>query len=270
MVDLDAYFARIGYAGERRATLDTLHALVARHTEVIAFENLDPLRGQPVRLDAASLSHKLVTERRGGYCFEHNLLFGHVLEALGFEVTGLAARVLSNRPDDTPPARTHMLLHLGCGGTRFVADVGFGGLTPTAPLRFAPGIEQATPHEPFRLLESGAEFTLQAKVAGSWKSLYRFDLQPQLLVDHEVINWYLSNHPDSRFVNNLIAARAARDRRYALLNTELNVYRLDGTTERFRLAGPKAVRAALEEHFLIRLPLGPALDAALERVLAGR
>jgi N-hydroxyarylamine O-acetyltransferase len=234
MIDLDAYFTRIGYAGERHATLETLHALVTRHTEVIAFENLDPLRGQPVRLDATALGRKLVTERRGGYCFEHNLLFGHVLQALGFEVTGLAARVLSNRPDDAPPARTHMLLQLACDGMRFIADVGFGGVTPTAPLRFEPGIEQATPHEPFRLLESGAEFTLQARIAGGWKSLYRFDLQPQLLVDHEVINWYLSNHPASRFVNNLIAARPARDRRYALLNNELNVYWLDGTTERYR------------------------------------
>jgi N-hydroxyarylamine O-acetyltransferase len=268
MIDLDAYFSRIGYAGERTATLDTLRAIVVRHSEAIAFENLDPLRGRPVHLDAASLSHKLVEERRGGYCFEQNLLLSYVLESLGFDVTGLAARVLWNRPDDATMARTHMLLQLRIGGTSYVADVGFGGLTPTAPLRLAPGIEQATPHEPFRLVESGAEFILQARVADGWKSLYRFDLQPQLPVDYQLTNWYVSNHPESRFVTHLVAARPARDRRYALLDDELSVYCLDGTTERHRLAGVREIRTALEEHFLIQLPSGPELDAALERVQA--
>jgi len=269
MIDLDAYFDRIGYAGERTATLDTLRAIVVRHTEAIAFENLDPLRGQPVHLDPTSLERKLVTERRGGYCFEQNLLLRHVLEALGFPVIGLAARVLWNTPDNAALPRTHMALHLDVGGTIYIVDVGFGGLTLTAPLRLEPGIEQATPHEPFRLVESSREFTLQTKIAGGWKSLYRFDLQPQLLADYEVINWYLSNHPSSRFVTNLMAARPTRDRRYALFNNHLNVYRLDGTSEHYNLASVSAIRAALEEHFLIQPPAGPRLDALLERMLAG-
>jgi N-hydroxyarylamine O-acetyltransferase len=270
MIDLHAYLDRIGYSGEPKATLETLHAIVLGHTSAIAFENLDPLRGHPVLLDADSLFRKLVTERRGGYCFEQNLLLGHVLEALGFKVTALAARVLWNQPEGAVRPRTHTLLQLAVGTESYLADVGFGGLTPTAPLHFTPGIEQATPHDHFRLMQSGGEFVIQARIAESWKSMYCFDLQPQFLVDHEVVNWYVSTHPASRFVTQLIAARPARDRRYALLNDQLSVYHLDGTTEQYRLAGVREVRAALEEHFLIKLPPARDLDVALERVLGHR
>src|SRR5262249_15051302 len=86
-IDLNAYFDRIGYSGARTPTLDTLRAVVLRHTEAIPFENLDPLLRRPVRLDAASLQRKLVRDGRGGYCFEHNLLLRHALEGLGFAVT---------------------------------------------------------------------------------------------------------------------------------------------------------------------------------------
>ena len=266
--DLDAYFERIGYTGPRSATIDTLEAIHARHPQAIPFENLNPLLHWPVRLDAASLQQKLVREGRGGYCFEQNLLLYHALRSLGFEVSGLAARVLWNAPEGAAVrARSHMLLLVDLDGP-FVADVGFGGLTLTGPLRLVPDIEQATPHEPCRLIRAGDAFVTQAHVGGVWKALYRFDLQEQLLPDYEVTNWYLSNHPDSQFVTGLIAARPDRDRRYALRNNELAVHHVNGQTERRVLASAAGVRAALEDVFRLTLPDGPELDAALERLIA--
>jgi N-hydroxyarylamine O-acetyltransferase len=266
--DIDAYFARIGYTGPRGPTLDTLEAIHARHPQAIPFENLNPLLGWPVRLDAASLQQKLVRDGRGGYCFEQNLLLYHALRAIGFEVTGLAARVLWNVPEGVVRARTHMLLLVAVGGRPYVADVGFGGLTLTAPLRFETGIEQATPHEPFRLIAAGDAFLMQAYVGGEWKPLYRFDRQEQLLPDYEVTNWHLSNHPESQFVTGLIAARADSDRRYTLRNNELMVHYLDGRSERRVLTSAAALRAALTDAFRLTLPAGPELDAALEGVVA--
>ena len=99
-IDLDAYFRRIGYSGGAAADLHTLDALLRLHPQVIAFENLDPLLNVSPRLDAASLEHKLVRSGRGGYCYEQNLLFMHVLKALGFSVHGLGARVLWGAADD--------------------------------------------------------------------------------------------------------------------------------------------------------------------------
>jgi N-hydroxyarylamine O-acetyltransferase len=266
--DLDAYFERIGYSGSRDATLDTLEAIHARHPQTIPFENLNPLLGLPVRLDPASLQQKLVRERRGGYCFEQNFLLYHALQRVGFQVRGLAARVLWNVPDGVIGARSHMLLRVDLESGPYVADVGFGGLTLTAPLRLEADVEQATPHEPFRLVRTGEAFVMQAHIGGGWKALYRFDLQEQLLPDYEVTNWYLSNHPDSRFVTGLIAARADRDRRYALFNNALAVHHVTGETDRRVLATAAALRAALEDAFQLTLPEGPELDAALERLIA--
>jgi N-hydroxyarylamine O-acetyltransferase len=265
-IDLDAYFERIRYSGERNATLETLSGIHARHAEAIAFENLNPLLRWPVRLDAGSLQRKLVDEGRGGYCFEQNLLLSHALEGLGFRVTGLAARVLWNAPEGAITPRTHMLLLIDLEGKHYVADVGFGGLTLTGPLRLEPDIEQATPHEPFRLIKVGSDFVMQAKIRGAWKALYRFDLQRQFLPDYELANWYLSHHPESRFVTGLMAARPAPDRRYALLDNELAVHHLNGTTERRVLKNAAELRATLADDFQLNLPEGPELDAVLERL----
>ncbi len=267
-IDLDAYCARIRHAGGRPATLETLRVLQARHTQSIAFENLDPLLGWPVRLDTASLQQKLVRDRRGGYCFEQNLLFGHVLRALGFRVIGLGGRVLWYAADDAVAARTHMLLRVDVDGVTWIVDAGFGVQTPTAPLRLEADIVQATPHEPYRLVRAGEDFLMQARIGGAWKTLYRFGLDEQLLPDYEITNWYLSNHPDSRFVTGLMVARPAPGRRYTLRDNELTARGPDGVGERRRLGSTAELRETLEGTFRLTLPRAPELDALLARIAA--
>ena len=267
-IDLDAYFKRIGYDGVRKTTLDTLRAIQLRHTETIAFENLNPLMGWPVLLDVESLQQKLVRDGRGGYCFEQNLLLKHALDTLGFRVTGLAARVLWNMPEGVVPPRSHMLLLVDLDGRRFIVDAGFGGVTLTGPLHLEADVEQATPHEPFRLVKTGDEFIEQVKIGGHWVSLYRFTLSEQLLPDYEVANWYLSTHPASRFVTGLLAARPAPDRRYGLLNNQLTVHHRNGGKDRRLITGVADMREILEGAFQIVLPDEPELDAVLTRLTA--
>lgn len=267
LIDLDAYCARIGYDGARTPTLATLRALHARHTQTIPFENLSPFTGETVVLDLPSLQDKLIRRRRGGYCFEHNLLFWQVLNEIGFGVSGLAARVRWNVPDNVVTARSHMLLLVNLQGESFIADVGFGGMTLTAPLRLETGVEQATPHEPFRLLRSGDVYTLETQLAEVWKPVYTFDLQPQHLADYEVTSWYLANHPQSHFVTGLIAARPEADRRYALHNNRYAVHHLDGDTERRLLTSLDELKSVLTGAFQIELPDTPDLDHRLQRLL---
>jgi N-hydroxyarylamine O-acetyltransferase len=267
MLDLDAYCQRIDYAGSREPTLATLRALQARHPLAIPFENLDSVAGIGVRLDLESLQAKLVQARRGGYCFEHNLLFAHVLTALGFQVTALAARVLWDRPTGEPGARTHMLLLVQLGEGEYLSDVGFGGLTPTAPLRLDPDIEQLTPHEPCRVVRRGREFVMEARVAAQWRPLYRFDLQPQQPIDIEQLNFYVAGHPESPMLGRLLAARAAPDRRFALRNGTLTVHHLTGEQEQRQMTNVAELRATLSDVFGVAVPAGATLDAALQRLL---
>jgi len=267
-VDVDAYFRRIGYEGPGNPDLDTLQSLQRRHALAIAFENLDPLLRRPVRLDPQSLADKLLRAGRGGYCFEQNRLLSTVLTELGFRVTDLAARVVWNAPEGAVRPRSHMLLRIDLEEGPFLADVGFGGLTLTEPLRLVVDLEQPTSHEPFRLLRTGEDFMMQALVRGTWTSLYRFDLQPQLLPDYEVANWYVSTHPESIFLNCLMAALPTPDGRLALLNGELTHYRLGRDPHKRTLRDSRELRRVLTESFGITLPEDPGLDAVLARMVA--
>ncbi len=267
-LDLDAYFRRIGYAGGRAATIDTLGALHLLHPQAIAFETLSPLVGWPVALDLAALQRKLVDGGRGGYCFEHNLLFSAVLRRLGFQVTWLAGRVLWGRDDDAQTTRSHMVLRIDLDGQSWIADVGFGARCLTAPLRLALDVAQQTPHEPFRLvLARDGALRLQVHIDDSWRPLYRFDLTEQFAIDYEVANYYLSTHPDSHFRHHLFAARSEPGRRYGLFDNQLSVHTIGGASEKRTLASLAEIRAVLAEQFRITLPHAPELDAALARLL---
>lgn len=266
-IDTDAYFRRIGYRGPHDATLETLRNIHFLHPQHIPFENLNPFLRIPVTLDLPTLQHKLIDGGRGGYCFEHNLLLKSVLESLGFKVKGLAARVRWNVPEGIVTARGHMVLLVETEGNSYIADVGFGGLTLTAPLPLQANVAQETPHEPFRFLKEDENFVLQAKIKGEWNPLYKFSLEEQFLPDYEVTNWYLSNYPNSHFVTGLIAARSTPDKRYALRNTNLSVHHLDGNTEKKALNSATEIKEVLTDIFKIRVPENHGLEQALERII---
>ena len=272
---LAAYFDRIGYSGPQQATSETLHALHRLHPQVIPFENLDTLLGRTPRLDLASVFAKLVSARRGGYCYEHNLLFRAVLDTLGFETTGLAARVLWNDPAGIMP-RTHMMLLVETPDNTWLADVGFGSMTLSAPLLFDTGREQATPHEPFRLdlIERG-DFLLQVKLGDTWRPIYRFDLEPQFPADYAMANHYVSTYPESIFVDHLIVARVMPGQRQTLFDTTLTQR---GDTESKReLTNAEGLRGVLQDTFGLVLADSDSdtrleteaggLDAVLERIV---
>lgn len=255
-MDLDAYLARLGRP-ER-----TLPALVAAHAATIPFENLDPLRGVTPRLDLEGLMAKLVHRGRGGYCFEHNTLLAHALEALGHSVRRLSARVVWNRPADFVATRSHMLLLVD---GQDIVDVGFGGLTLTGVLRLQTAEPQPTPHEDFRIVDGEEVRIMEANVRGTWQPLYHFDLQRQQPIDYEVANHYLSTHPNSHFRHGVTAARAIPEARYALRNTHLSIHRRDGSEQR-ELADVAELKEVLGDLFQITVPDDAALDAALGRL----
>jgi N-hydroxyarylamine O-acetyltransferase len=147
----------------------------------------------------------------------------------------------------------------------YIADVGFG-LSPTACLRLVPDIAQETPHESFRLLESGGHFTLQCQLKGEWTSFYLFDLQEQAPVDYQVANHYVSTWPTSHFVSSLIAARATADGRYGLRNNRLSMHRLDGVNEQRVLTSAAEISAVLRDLFGVVVPDEPAFAARLARL----
>ena len=253
MLDLPAYLRRIGYQGAVEPTRRVLEALHLAHATHIPFENLDILLGRPIALDLASLQAKLVARRRGGYCFEHNLLFAAVLREFGFEPVMLAARVRHRSTAILP--RTHMLLLVEAEGCRWLADVGFGGEGLLLPVPFDSGEETRHYAWSYRVIEEAriGNWVLQSHRSGGWVDLYAFSLEAQQAVDYEIANHYMSTHPDSRFVQTLTVQLPGTQRRMILRNRDLIDDRGDAVLER-RIESDEEFVSALQEYFGLDMP----------------
>ena len=261
--NLDAYLKRINYAGSIAPTLETLEMVHRLHPAAIAFENLNTLMGQPVRLQLSDLEQKLIFERRGGYCYEHNLLLKANLESMDFGVTGLGAGVLwGHDASYEPAALNHMALLVDVGGVPYLVDVGFGGQVMTAPLRLRADVEQEAGGETYRLSGGHPKWRLDTKLKGEWRPMYEFTLSPQTLDDYVAMN----DATMTTFGDFLLVTRAEGNKRSALFNARLNVHE-NGETQTRMLTSVLEIRDALTTVFGIELPVTDKLDPALEKAL---
>ncbi len=270
-VDLSAYFTRIGYSGATEPTLDVLHALQRLHTATIPFDGVDVFMGRTVDLAPAAVDAKLIAQGRGGYCYEQNGLFSRVLLALGFNVTRLIGRVSWLAPPDAPPRpRTHMALKIRLRGNDWLADVGFGGSTLTAPVLWMLDTPQTTPHATYRLRRDGGDTVLDQQVEAEdggepqWASVYSLSPEPQTPVDYEPANWFSSTHPNSIFRHNLICARSPEGLRLNLLNNRLTIRPVGGAPERRMLDAGGLERSLIED---FGLPVEPDWRPHLQRAV---
>ena len=206
MFDLDAYLARIGLSG--RPSLAEVHRA---HITSIPFENLDPHRGIAVSLDIAELERKLVAARRGGYCFEQNLLLKAALESLGHEVEPFLARVRVGAAPGTIRPRSHLLLKVRADGADWHADVGFGNGSLLEPLPWGPGGEHVQGGWRFRVVAEGSLLVLQTVQGSEWADVYAFAPEAAPAIDLETSNWYTATHPHSPFVTGLIVSKQDSD-----------------------------------------------------------
>ncbi|MCK7624226.1 arylamine N-acetyltransferase [Streptomyces sp. RS10V-4] len=257
-LDLDAYLARIGHTGDRRPTLDTLRALHAGHGAAIGFENLEIVLGRPVPLDLASLQDKMVRQRRGGYCYEQNLLYAAALERLGFRVTGLGARIRMGEEKLRPV--THALLKVELDGAEWITDVGFGGEALPAPVPLRDGAEVRQGAWTFGLVrEPGTgSWVLRSRHADGWFDLYAFGTEERFPVDYAVFNHYISTHPRSPFTRRIVVQKPGAALRRTLIGRDLTLTRPDWSQEVRRIA-PEELPALLDTAFGITLT---AADAA--------
>src|SRR5215213_4881753 len=173
-MDVQAYLRRINYRGELAPTAATLRELHRAHLLAVPFENLDIHLGRPIILDQEALFDKIVTRRRGGFCYELNGVFALLLRELGFDVTLLAAGVarangsfgpefdhltlLVKSPSTDPTTRNLQSTIYNLQSEMWLADVGFGD-SFRAPLCFVEGVEQEQDGRAYRLDRAGEHYT---------------------------------------------------------------------------------------------------------------
>lgn len=254
-LDLDAYLGRIGQS-RTEPSAAALTALHEAHVRTIPFENVEPLLGARPALELAAISAKLVQRDRGGYCYEHGLLFAAALERLGYQVTRLAARV---NPDKQGP-KTHLNLVVHADGADHLVDVGFGAGV-LRPMQLRDGVVVDQGGWKHRLTRDGRYWRLEKQTADGWIALHAFDDTPQHQIDYEVFNHYVATHPRSPFTGQLVVMRLDDGISRKLLGNRLIVEHADGQTEESTVP-PEQLAATLHELDIVLEPT--ELDALLQ------
>jgi N-hydroxyarylamine O-acetyltransferase len=251
-MDVPAYLERIGYHGPLDPTAETLRRLHLAHMLSVPFENLSIHSGERIQLDDEALFEKVVTRRRGGFCYELNGLFAALLRALGFDVAMLSAGVCGATGAYSPDF-DHMAL-LVTLEDRWLADVGFGD-SFREPLRLDERGEQMDAGLAYRVEETGVARLILARreEGGTWKAQYRFGLEPHVYADYADMCRYHQTSPQSHFTQNRICSLATPDGRVTLSGMKLITTRGGGKQER-ELADSGEYAEALREIFGIVLP----------------
>jgi N-hydroxyarylamine O-acetyltransferase len=249
-MDVLAYFDRIGHRGPSTPSLDTLQELHRGHMLAVPFENLDIALGRPIVCDEEAILRKIVTRRRGGFCYELNGAFAALLRELGFKVTLLSARVPREDGSDGPEF-DHLALRVDLDEP-WLADVGFGD-SFLQPLRLQPGMEQPQGRRRFRIIDEQDSLQMEMAEAGrSWKRQYSFSLVPRQLGDFAQMCHYHQTSPESPFTRRRVCSRATGDGRITLAGQRLIITR-DREKEESLLASDKDWHEALNKYFQVVL-----------------
>jgi N-hydroxyarylamine O-acetyltransferase len=250
---LGDYLEKIGIAAPLVPTGDTLRRVHLAHRETFLFENLSIQRGGRISLAVDDLERKFLDDGCGGYCFEHNTLFGAALRDLGFTFTSLLARVRRGPPEGW--VRTHMVLRVVIADVPWLADVGFGGFGLLEPIPLAEGASADQGGATYALRREERAWVLSMRDRSTTKDLYEFSEDPQTAGDIEVANHYTSTHPASMFRRTLTIQRTTREERTVLRNEVLVRFRdgemIEEAVERSRM------RSAARDLFGIELPATP-------------
>jgi N-hydroxyarylamine O-acetyltransferase len=249
-MDVDAYLQRLDYHGSVTPNIETLRDLHLAHLMAVPFENLDIGLGRPIILDLDLLFDKVVRQRRGGFCYELNGLFGELLKTLGFKVEMLSSGVAAG--DGTfGPDFDHMMLVITLD-QRWLVDVGFGDAF-REPLLLDETGEQVQGDRHYRIEHHDDYRTLCRQLSGQgWEKLYRFTVQARALADYVPMCQYQQTSPDSHFVTRRICSRATPDGQITLSDKHLIVTSNGQRTEHL-VTSEEDFSSLLRKHFGIDL-----------------
>jgi N-hydroxyarylamine O-acetyltransferase len=253
---LAAYLERIGVP--RPATTDaaTLRTLHRAHQMTVPFENLSIHLPEPISLDTGALLDKIVTRRRGGFCYELNGAFALLLEALGAEVSRVAARVHGDGGFGPPFDHLALVVRPADGSGPWLADVGFGSHS-VYPLLFDSRAAQADPAARFQLADAPEA---DVDVLKDGQPQYRIERRTRGLDEFVPTCWWQQTSPQSHFTQGTICSRLTDDGRVSISGRSL-IRTSGGERSEQQLAGDDAVLAAYRDCFGIILDRVPGAAA---------
>ena len=252
--DINAYLARIGFVGAVSTDLKTLQKLIVKQLGSIPFEDLDVFHGhKEPSLETKALFEKIIVNRRGGYCFELNGLFAKLLQALGFTVRSLMARVVWHYGHLTPPS--HQVNIVTIDGKDYFCDVGFGGPIPYCPLPISFDREEVctVSGRKYRFAKTGNWITIEAEFEGGFKPMLQFLDNPCDPVDFMPLNCFCAHSPIEPFLLKQMVWLATEEGRRSSDGDVLKLEK-NGKTIEAKLETESQLREALKTWFGIDYP----------------
>jgi N-hydroxyarylamine O-acetyltransferase len=251
-----AYLDRVGVAAMDACDAAGLRTLHRAHQLTVPFENLSIHLGEPISLDEPDLLDKIVRRRRGGFCYELNGTFALLLEALGAQVTRVAARVYGEAGLGPPFDHLALIVRAIDGSGPWLADVGFGSHSDY-PLLLAARDDQDDPAGRFRLADADAG---DIDVLKDGRPQYRIETRERSLADCGPTCWWQQTSPLSHFTRSTICSRLTPGGRVSISGRTL-IQTQDGNRTEERLDTDDDLLAAYRDHFgvaLSRVPDDPA------------
>ena len=253
-MDVSRYLERIEFGGAVRHDAETLRSLALAHLMTVPFENMDIHLGVPITLDLDAFYRKVVTHKRGGFCYELNGLFGTLLRRLGFTVDFLSARVLKR--DQLGPEFDHLTLRVVLDGTAYMADVGFGdGLRE--PLELRPGASARFFEREYRVLDDQGALRFETHNDKGLDKGLLISQTPRKLEEFSGMCRYHTTDPRSWWVREKVATRATPDGRISILGNRRTV-RKQGTASRSIISDADYLNV-LRADFDIDIPRNPRI-----------
>lgn len=219
--NIQNYLTHISVKQPTEVSIALITELQNAHLATFPFSNLGVLLNENLSLELQVLFDRVVTNKRGGYCFEQNKIFFEILNSIGFQCDIVLGRVLHNRNIDVP--RTHRITRVTIGDSKYIVDVGFGPSCPREPLLINSGEPQDQGDAVYRIIQHDlGRYLLQIKEVEGWFTLYSFDNGIYTEADCLCGHHYSSTHPDAAFVNNLVVSRKSYDDVRLLKNGEFH------------------------------------------------
>jgi len=180
----------------------------------VPFENLDVQLQRPVSTSVEAAYEKIVVDRRGGWCYEQNGLFGWVLKEIGFSVTRVAASVMRDKNEASTANHLCLLVKLPDSNKKYLVDVGFGG-SLLRPIELKEGHHEQPPFK-LGLERLDDQYWRYWEDVGAGKFSYDFTEQPARESALTKKCTFLQSDSTSNFVLNLVVQQRSRDQHIML------------------------------------------------------
>lgn len=249
-IDTEAYLSRLGLSKEA-PSLEYLKKLHYAHVHTIPFENLDIHYNRKIVLDYQKIFHKIVLEKRGGFCYELNGLFYHLLYHLGFSCYCASGETLRDSGEYSPDF-DHMVVIVRLGDQHFLVDVGFGDAF-IYPKNIQVGVSQIDYTTYWRFeKDEGENFLLRYSHDNStYITKYRFGIEMKQPIQFLEMCEYHQTSSETLFTKKKLITIKTKDGRVTLTDKKLKVLEL-GKLSEYPILNEDEFLSKLDQYFGIK------------------